>query len=855
MKRVLLGAAALLWAVPALAQVQQSGTVTARHPAYWVTSGAIGDPGGATDSALSSLGVTNEGGAGLCVSSQRASAAGRQQLCLSAGTLTGATVSLTNLGTAPAAPLSFVIDGTTYPFPGSLANITIGVTPVIGGSTSQCLFVSGGVVGQQACSLSAITSLTGDGTATGPGSAVLTLATVNSNVGTFGSGAVVPIITVNGKGLITSVTTSPVSVTIGSSAIVSGSNNGILYDSGGVFGNLSTLANAVLVTSVGGVPSMATTLPSGLTIPSPTFTGTETFPDAATWTSAGISKVAALSTGSATIPAAGNINVSGQYQVSGSQIAASNLSNGTTGSGSVVLAASPTLSGTVAGSITLSGNNTYSGNSTFSAQDINTGTSAPASASGQVYIMGTIAVPTLANTGQGAIYDTVAGGLNVQGDGSASDFTLRNAAGTTVFTVPTGTTKLNVPSLSVGTCSAGLALDIGNNTVLTSCPGASASIQVGTTSITSGASGSIEFNNVGVLGELVPNGGVTKSGSNLQQDGNYGGWALQNCTLAASVGSNLLTVALKDNAGNDPSAASPCNINYRNVTAATGSTTLVQQTAALSMTTNATGATLGSSSNTAFRFWVVVFNNSGTNVLALINCSTATQVYPLNEGVVASSTPISGSATAAGTFYTPNGTTVTSKAFRIVGYVEYNSTGLTTAGTYATGPNFIQVFGPGIRKPGELVQKASMTTSSVTSVTSSFATTTVTQAITPTSSANLINVRATGGVSVSGAVLATFTLSRGSTSVGSQSMGPVVANTISSIALEALDNPNTASSVTYAVFGKCGTTLQCAYPVNTNGGTCASGPCGGIVVEEIMGALPEIIPDNDNDPRLTNAVA
>lgn len=57
-------------------------------------------------------------------------------------------------------------------------------------------------------------SLTGDGTATLSGvngtanvSAAFTLATVNSNVGTFGSGTVVPVITVNGKGLVTAVST------------------------------------------------------------------------------------------------------------------------------------------------------------------------------------------------------------------------------------------------------------------------------------------------------------------------------------------------------------------------------------------------------------------------------------------------------------------------------------------------------------------------------------------------------------------------------------------------------------------------------------------------------------------------
>lgn len=49
----------------------------------------------------------------------------------------------------------------------------------------------------------AITSLTGDATATGPGAAALTLATVNGNVGSFGSSTSIPSFTVNAKGLIT----------------------------------------------------------------------------------------------------------------------------------------------------------------------------------------------------------------------------------------------------------------------------------------------------------------------------------------------------------------------------------------------------------------------------------------------------------------------------------------------------------------------------------------------------------------------------------------------------------------------------------------------------------------------------
>lgn len=79
-----------------------------------------------------------------------------------------------------------------------------------------------------------ITALTGDVSATGPGSVAATLATVNSNVGTFGSSASIPSFTVNAKGLITAASNNALKVptlqtfTSGTSATYT-TPSGVLY--------------------------------------------------------------------------------------------------------------------------------------------------------------------------------------------------------------------------------------------------------------------------------------------------------------------------------------------------------------------------------------------------------------------------------------------------------------------------------------------------------------------------------------------------------------------------------------------------------------------------------------------------
>ncbi len=538
MLKKLLVSVSLLLSVPAWGQsVQYVTPVTRNHIPVWNTNGVLADGGSSADSPISSIGITNNGSCGLGINTARQATGNYEQLCLGVTAAGVATISLQNFGSAPAGSLSFVINGVPYAFPGSLANITVGTTPVIGGTTGQCLYVTAGVVGQQNCTLSAITSLTGDVTATGPGISAATLAASGVTAGTYGSSTLTPIITVDAKGRITSVTTTAAGITVGSTVITSSTTNGLLYANGSLLGNLATLSSGVLVTSAGGVPSISITLPSGLTIPSPTISGTPLIATIAGGSAAGSTlTLESTSNGS---PSGDSVTIDGTtITLQNPANAASTINLGGSAGGNVTVNLGNATDGLAALNVytssgvkqiwvpgagattitfpatttTLAGlgvAETFSANQTFSAQSIHSGTSAPSSAAGNTVVMGTITSPTLSNTGQAFLYNTLVNGGILQGDGSTNDVSLFNKGGSLVVGIPTGTTKLNFPSLSSGTCSSGLGLDSGNNTILISCPGAAGSIQVGTTSVTSGTNNNILGTGTGTLASLTAGNGIT----------------------------------------------------------------------------------------------------------------------------------------------------------------------------------------------------------------------------------------------------------------------------------------------------------------------------------------------------------
>lgn len=329
-------------------------------------------------------------------------------------------------------------------------------------------------------------------------------------------------------------------------------------------------------------------------------------------------------------------------------------------------------------------------------------------------------------------------------------------------------------------------------------------------------------------------------------------WAVPNFTIprgfdtainlqivGTHTGGNLLSVAVKAaNTGIDPTSTNPVTVNFQTVSGSntTGAPVTANITSALSMTTNATGASLGSANATPFRIWLALFNNAGTAVLAMRNCSTANAVFPLAEYGVASTTSISGSATSAGVWYTPNGTTLTNCAFRIIGYVEYTS-GLTTAGTYTADPNNTVLFGTGVKKPGDSIQRihGALDGNATTANSTTKVQTTTLVAITPTSTINPIQTHASGtlfggaGASSAGAVQ----ISRGAspTLIGTVAVTGT-AGSVTGASLDAYDAPATTSPTTYYVYIWMPTGSG---PAQWSGSVNSAATQSQIYAEEIMG--------------------
>lgn len=259
-----------------------------------------------------------------------------------------------------------------------------------------------------------------------------------------------------------------------------------------------------------------------------------------------------------------------------------------------------------------------------------------------------------------------------------------------------------------------------------------------------------------------------------------------NLSLAFSVGSSALTIALKGKDGSDPSSTNKVIVPFRNVTAATGDYSFLTASAATSVVVSS-GSTLGTANSTAFRLWVVAFNDGGTLRLGVINCRSGVNTYPLSGWGIASATAEGGAggADSAQVFYA--GAAVTSKAYTVLGYATYES-GLGTAGTWSAAPTRAQLYTLDTPLPGAFIQTARSQTGAVATGTTTmpFDDTIpqndegdeyLTQAITPTSAANLVDVAVVAHLANSASVRMSVALFQDSTANALAAIGHVLGGT------------------------------------------------------------------------------
>ena len=143
-----------------------------------------------------------------------------------------------------------------------------------------------------------------------------------------------------------------------------------------------------------------------------------------------------------------------------------------------------------------------------------------------------------------------------------------------------------------------------------------------------------------------------------------------NLSLVSSVGSSALTIAVKNQAGSNPSAGDAVKVGVRD---ASGSYSQRTITSALSLVVSS-GSTLGQTSASAARLFIYLIDNAGTLELAV-----SQTLYPDNQTI---STTAEGGAGAADSGTVVYSTTARSNVnFRLIATLDNTQT---TAGTWAS---------------------------------------------------------------------------------------------------------------------------------------------------------------------------
>jgi hypothetical protein len=275
-----------------------------------------------------------------------------------------------------------------------------------------------------------------------------------------------------------------------------------------------------------------------------------------------------------------------------------------------------------------------------------------------------------------------------------------------------------------------------------------------------------------------------------------------NLGLNASASGNALTLTLSQANGSAPTSASPVLVPFRSTTPGVGTVTWSTISAIQSITIPS-GATLGTSNGVPFRVWIFLNYNGGAPELGVATCSNTTTIFPCAawEGTLPTTIAIGGSSNTGGVLYATTG--VAADAVRIIGYIDY-SNGLPVAGAWSGSPDTnVQVFGPGIKKPGDVVQEIFAQTNSSVSTGATTVASNVTASIALSSAINLIDVDITAAANAASGANITGEVRRGTLTNVSQQVnlgtaGAVAVNGM--FAFDVLDAPGVVTSTPYTLY-------------------------------------------------------
>lgn len=164
-------------------------------------------------------------------------------------------------------------------------------------------------------------------------------------------------------------------------------------------------------------------------------------------------------------------------------------------------------------------------------------------------------------------------------------------------------------------------------------------------------------------------------------------------SIIASVAGNALTVAIKNLAGVDASAADPIWFSFiDSANPASGLLVPAKLTAASSIVISS-GSTLGTADATPFTLHLVMFKDGATlrPALTQVGGDFITTAYPLDSATAEGG---AGGADNANTFY--SNAAISSKALVYLGTLKWES-GLATAGTWNAAPSKVRPFFTGLQ--------------------------------------------------------------------------------------------------------------------------------------------------------------